>query len=145
MFHTDLSEIIMSASFARLAQIVSSWSASPKKKLRMPPRLVKPPQYISSLSNYTRRELMFDAPHSDNVKLQVVLFSCVCWQHLSGRGSQCSDGWLSVLSDYFCCLYFPFGPRKIAAKLLTCSESHYVSTSIGLEVPFRKGFTRLHL
>lgn len=92
------------------------------------------------MSNYTRRELMFDTPYSGNVKLQVALFLCVCWQHLSGRGSQCSDGWLSVLSDYVYCLYFPFEPRKVVVKLLTCSESHYVSTSMCLGVPFYECF-----
>lgn len=30
-----------------------------------------------SMSNYTRRKLMVDTPHSDNVKLQVPLFSCL--------------------------------------------------------------------
>lgn len=87
-----------------------------------------------SMSNYTRREVMSDTPHGDNVKLRFALFSCVCWQHLSEWERQCADGWLSVLSDYFCCLYFPFEPRKTAAKLLT-SEPRNAPTMC-LVVPF---------
>lgn len=135
IFYTNLNEIIMSAAVGRSAQIVSQIVVSlTKEEIENTSEACQTSSIYFSMSNYTRRELMFDTPRSDNVKLQVAQFSCVRWQHFSGRRAQCSDGWLSVLSDYFCWLYFPFEPRKIAAKLLTCSESHYVSTSMCLEV-----------
>lgn len=118
-----------------------------KDEWRIPPRLVKLPRYTVFL-NEQLHQMRADVWYATQWQCEIAgcsVLMCLLAAPLKKVGSHCSDGWLSVLSDYFCCLYFSFEPRKIAAKLLTCSESHCTLTSICLKMPFHKDFTRLHL